>query len=169
MYRTPINFHKRMMRGDVPIAYIVVHTPMGYRAYGEKELSAVFGMIRLLADGSVMAGGDETAGSEGDAVASKSARILNIGTFERTLQPVVSDLLAAYQSKQRQHIAVVLDDTDGYFTRMLPKEPLLGREMRLYVGFEGTPQSEHLNILCGSISEICRDQSGQLTLEADEK
>jgi len=171
VYRTPINFHKRLMRGESPITYVIVRTPLGYRAYGEKELAQVFGSLRLLADGSVVAGGDEVAGSDTlqTDMASKSARITGFGYFERTIQSMNTDLLTAFTTKQRQHISIPVDDTDGYFTRLMAKEPFLGGSLQVFVGFERTPQSEHLNIFTGAISEIEKNGDGTMIWEADER
>ncbi len=64
MYRVPITFHKRLLRGEAPITYVMITTHLGYRAYAAKELSDVFDISGYIADGSVIADGSHTAGAE---------------------------------------------------------------------------------------------------------
>lgn len=168
MYRVPIRFYNKLMAGEIPVAYVLVHTKLGYRAYGEKELSDVFGILRLLADGSVVAGGGETAGMDSTGTIEKSGRILRIGQFDRTIQARGKNVLAAWTGKQIQHVAVDLDNADRYFTRLIVKEPFLGRDLIVYVGFESSPQSEHLKVFAGTIAEISVDRT-VMTLEAEER
>lgn len=168
MYRVPITFHNKLMAGEIPAAYVLIHTHLGYRAYGEKELSDVFGVLRLLANGSAVAGGEETAGADSTGTIEKSGRILDIGTFDRTLQPRGGNVLTAWTGKQSQHIAVRLDNADRHFSRLIVGEPFIGRPLTVYVGFESSPQSEHLRVFTGTIMEISFE-SESMTLEADER
>jgi len=168
VYRVPIKFYNNLMAGEIPVAYALVHTHLGYRAYGEKELTDVFGILRLLADGSVVAGGDETAGMDSTGTIEKSGRILSIGNFDRTIQPRGRNVLAAWSGKQTQHLSVDLDNADLYFSRLIVQEPFLGRDLIIYVGFESSPQSEHLRVFSGVIAEIGIDRT-VMTLEADER
>ena len=156
------------MLGEVPIAYILIHTHLGYRAYAEKEMSDVFGILRLLADGSIVAGGASTAGADSTGTIEKSARIISIGSFERTLRPRSGNVLSAWTGKQMQHVSVDLDNVDRYLSQLIAKEPFLSRSLTVYVGFESSPQSEHLRIFQGVIAEIVITRS-IMTLEADEQ
>lgn len=155
------------MRGEQPTMYIVVNTPLGDRAYGNKELIAVFDTAPILADGSHLADGSWTAGGYSAGVLEKSGRVLDFGTFERTISPRTDDLLAAYSGKQRQHISLQLDNADAYFAQLIGKEPFLGRGIKAFVGFEDEPQANHLNIFAGTISEI--SMLSVMTVEADER
>ena len=167
MHRIPIQFHDRMMRGEIPSVYALVHTHMGYRAYSEQELSQVFSLLGLLADGSTDADGSHTAGSESTGVIEKSARVLSFGSFERTIQPKKDDVLTAMSSKQKQHINIELDNADRYFSKLIPKEPFIGRTISIYVGFDEDPQSEHLQQFAGTISEL--SIMSVFGIEADEQ
>jgi hypothetical protein len=167
MYHIAKSMHDRLMRGEQPTPYVVVETHLGYRAYAAKELTEVFDVLGLIADGSVMADGSHTAGSESAGVLEKSARVLDFGAFERTLQPRTADVMAAYNMKQKQHMTIQFDNADRYFSRLIAKEPFIGRPMWSYVGFETDPQSEHLRIFAGRISEI--SALPVMTVEADER
>jgi hypothetical protein len=155
------------MRGESPTPYVVIQTHLGYRAYAEKELKSVFDIQGYFADGSYLAGGSITAGSASAGVVEKSGRVINFGSFERTLQPKKDDVLAAYSGKQIQHISLKMDNSDRYFAQLIAKEPFIGRPIKCYVGFEDDSQSEHLSIFSGIISEM--SVLPTLTIEADER
>ena len=167
MLRIPINTHKRLQRGEIPQAYAVINTHLGYRAYGDKALEAVFADTPVLLDGSWSLGGAETLSGGAIETLEKSARVLNFSSFERTISPLKDDLLTAYSAKQKQHLSLQLNNTDGYFSRLLAQEPFLGREVKIYLGFEAEPQSTHLSIFAGLISEL--SVLPVLTIEADER
>ncbi len=167
MYRIPITFHNRLMRGEIPITYAMIRTHLGYRAYAEKELTAIFGAAGHLLDGSFLLDGSVILGSTSIDVMDNAGRVLNFGSFERTLQSVKDDVLTALSSKQLQHSSIELDNADGYFSRIIPKEPFLGRPINIYVGFEADLYSEHLSIFRGIISEL--NVMPVLTIEADER
>lgn len=167
MYRVPITFHKRLLRGEAPITYVMITTHLGYRAYAAKELAEVFDIAGYIADGSVTADGSYTAGSETIGLIDKSARVLDMGRLERTIQPKKDDVLAAYSGKQLQHISIQLDNSDGYFSRLTAKEPFIGRPIAIRCGFEAVPYASHINLFTGVISEI--DMGHIMTIEADER
>lgn len=167
MYRVPIAFHNRLMRGEVPTPYVVIQTHLGYRAYAEKELKAVFDLLGYIADGSSLADGSITAGSASSGVIEKSGRVVSFWSFERTLQPKKDDVLVAYSGKQIQHISLEMDNSDRYFSQLIAKEPFIGRPIKCYVGFEDSPQSEHLSVFSGVISEM--SVLPTLMIEADER
>lgn len=172
MYRTPISFHKRLIQGEVPISYIVVETHMGYRAYAEKELKAIFDPAGHLLDGSFLFGGPiwsspiVTLGSESSGVIEKSGRVISFGSFTRSLQSMKDDVLGSYQSKTLQSMSIDLDNSDDYFSKLITTEPFIGRPVKYYVGFEDESQSEHLKLFSGIITEM--GVLGKMTIEADE-
>jgi len=153
VYRITLEFHKRLSRNEKPVPYILIQTHMGFRAYAGKELSRVFDVEGLIADGSITADGSETAGVS-LGVLEKSGRVLSFGSFERALQSRRSDVLAAYSSKQLQHLSIQLNNADRYFSRLIATEPFLGRPLWLFSGFESMPQQTHLSRLRGIITEI---------------
>ena len=167
MYRVPITFHKRLLRGEVPITYALITTHLGYRAYAAKELAQVFDISGYIADGSVTADGTHTAGSETIGLIDKAARVLDMGWLERTIQPKKDDVLAAYSGKQLQHISIELDNADRYFSRLIAKEPFVGRPIAIRCGFEADSYASHINLFTGIISEI--DVGHTMTIEADER
>ena len=167
MYRTSINFHNRLMRGEVPISYIVIETHMGYRAYAEKELGAVFDVLGYIADGTYLADGSITAGDVGAGVIEKSARVISFGSFERSLQSQKEDVLGSYQSKTLQSMSIEMDNADGMFAKLIASEPFIGRPLKYYVGFEALSQSDHLKVFSGIITEMTVLKS--LTLEVNEE
>lgn len=167
MYRISIDFHKRLEKGEVPISYILIETHMGYRAYAEKELTGIFDILGLIADGSVIADGSELAGSASAGVVEKSGRIISFGSFERSLQSMKDDILGSYQNKTLQHMSVELDNTDRYFSRLIASEPFIGRPLVYYVGFETLSQSEHLELFSGMIIEMTVMPT--LTIEVNEE
>lgn len=167
MIRIPIGFHKYLMQGKVPVTYCQIATHLASRIYSDRELQGVFSASALLADGSVLADGSEIAGYGSASAGEKAARVIDFGSFERTISPQSSDLLASFSGKQKQHIAVKLDNSDYYFTRLIAKEPFLSRKLFLFVGFEDHPQSDHYSIFAGTISEISVDKDS-MTLGAEE-
>ena len=167
MYRTSINFHKRLMRGEIPVPYIIIATHMGYRAYAEKELTKVFDLLGYIADGTYLADSSITAGSISAGIIEKSARVVSFGSFERNLQSLKDDVLGSYQSKTLQFLSVDLDNSDAYFAKLMAKEPFIGRMLSYYLGFEEDPQSEHLELFSGIITEM--NVMGIATVEANEE
>lgn len=145
MYRIPISTHNRIARGEIPILYLRITTHLGERTYAKKSITA-----------------SAIAGSMGCL-----ARVLSFGSFDRTLSPKTSDLLASYTRKQQQHISVQLDNADGYFSRLLGKEPFLSRPISIYVGFEDEVAVNHIAIFNGVIAEV--SALPVLSIEADEK
>ena len=168
MYRTTINFHKCLERGEKPITYVLIQTALGYRVYAKKEIDKVFDPeAGHYADGTYSADGSITAGS-GGGVIEKSARVLSFGSFERTISPKHDGLSVRYTSKQQQHISVVLNNADRHFSKILGKEPFLGGAMSLYTGFGSLDFYEHLERFEGVISEV-KITSGRMVLEAEEQ
>ena len=167
MYRIHINTHNRLVRGEVPISYIVILTHMGYRAYAEKELTKVFDVLGYIADGTYSADGTITAGSVGAGVVEKSARVISFGSFDRNLQSMKENILESYQSKTLQHMSIELDNADRYFAKLIGSEPFIGRPLKYYIGFESEPQSEHLELFNGVITEMTVMPT--VTIEANEE
>lgn len=167
MYRTTIGFHNRLMQGKVPVPYIVIRTGHGYRAYAEKELVGVFDTAGYIADGTYSADGTITAGALSAGVLEKSARVISFGAFNRSLQPINSDILGGYQSKALQSLAVELENSDRHFSRLIAADPFIGMQIKYYVGFEDLPQSEHIKIFSGIINEITL--MPKMTIEANEE
>jgi hypothetical protein len=167
MYNIPINFYKRLVKGEVPVSYMVIETHMGYRAYAEKELTGVFAILPHLLDGSYLLDGSITLGSESSGVIEKEGRIISFGLFKRTLEPIKSDIFGSYQQKTLQHMSIQLDNADGKFARLIALEPFIGRPLKYYVGFEVDPQSEHLNFFSGVITEMT--VMPVMIIEADEE
>ncbi len=165
MLRIPITFHNALMQGKTPIAYCIIKTHLTDRVYSDRELKGVFSATGILADGSVLADGSQIAGGGSAGVLEKSSRVLSFGSFERTITPQSADLLTAFSGKQRQRISIVLDNSDYYMTRLIAKEPFIGRKISLHVGFEDRPQNEHYQPFKGTISEISVDKDS-MTLEA---
>jgi hypothetical protein len=168
MYRIPIEFYNRLIQGESPIPYIVIETHLGYRAYAQKEMVGIFNPDDpVIFDGSWTLGGTVILGAGTAGVIDKSGRLLDAGSFERTLSPRGSDLLVSYEQKQMQHASIQLDNADNYFAKLIPKEPFIGRTLRIYVGFEEESQSTHLRLFTGIISEL--SVLPVMTIEADEQ
>lgn len=168
MYRLSIDFHNRLEKGEVPISYIVIETHMGYRAYAEKELIGVFDPVApYLLDGSWILDGSVLLGSASAGIIEKSGRVIQFGSFDRSLQSMKNDILGSYQSKTLQHMNIDLDNSDRYFSQLIAMEPFIGRPLIYYVGFETLSQSEHLELFSGIITEMTVMPT--LTIEADEE
>lgn len=167
MYRITIDFHNRLMKGEVPVSYILIETHMGYRTYAEKELIEIFDPVDpYIFDGSWILDGSVLLGSV-TGIIEKSARVISFGSFSRSLQSVTGDVLGAYQSKILQHMSIELDNSDRYFSQLIASEPFIGRPLTYYVGFEGLPHSEHLELFSGMITEM--SVMPTLTIEANEE
>ena len=167
MLRITKGIHDRLMRGEQPVIYALVETHMGYRAYATKELGKVFDILGHILDGSFELDGSTLLGADSTGMIEKSAKLLDPGSFERTISPIKDDVLTSYQGKQKQHISIQLDNADRYFSQLTAKEPFIGRTLRMYVGFEDESQSVHLRIFTGIISEI--SMLPIMTIEADER
>ena len=167
MYRLSIDFHKRLIKGEVPISYILIETHMGYRIYAEKELTGIFGSLPHLYDGSYLFDGFILYGAMSAGVVDKSARVISFGSFDRNLQSLKDDILASYQSKTLQHLSIDMDNSDRYFSRLIASEPFIGRPLIYYVGFEPLSQSDHLELFSGRITEMTVMPT--LTIEANEE
>ena len=162
-----INFHKRLMRGEVPVSYIVIQTHMGYRAYAEKELTGVLALVSCLYDGTYLFDGSITYGGDSAGVLEKQGRVISFGSFERNLQSLKEDILASYQSKTLQNMSIELENSDRYFAQLIASEPFIGRPLKYYIGFEADPQAEHLEVFSGIITEMTVMPT--LTIEANEE
>ncbi|MBN2437977.1 MAG: hypothetical protein JXL20_05180 [Deltaproteobacteria bacterium] len=167
MYRIPIAFHRRLMRGEVPITYILIETHLGYRAYCGKEMARIFDIAGFFADGTYDADGSIDAGESTIGLIDKGARVLDLGSLDRTIQPKKDDILAAYSGKQLQHVRIELDNADRYFSRLIAKEPFLGRPISIRCGYEADGYMSHIGLFTGTISEISLLPT--MTLEADER
>lgn len=170
MYRTSLNFHDRIERGEQPIVYALINTAIGWRAYGEKGITGTFDVDTVyLADGSYTAGGSILAGGgSGYGIVDSGARLTSIQAFERTVRPTGKDLLKGYVSKQLAHVSVEFDNADRHFSKLIPREPFLCATLALYTGFEDIAFSEHRRMFKGTISQV-ELQDGTMTVEADEQ
>jgi len=167
MYRTTIDFHKRLTRGEIPTPYIIIQTHMGYRAYAEKELTTVFDPAASILDGSWDFDGSVLLGGSSLEVMEKSARVVSFQPFERNLQSLKEDVLGSYQTKMLQHLSIDLDNSDRYFSQLIASEPFITRPIVYYLGFESLPFNEHLKRFSGVITEM--NVLPTLTIEADEE
>lgn len=170
MYRSTINFHNRLARGEKPTIYVLIHTAIGWRSYGKKALKNIFDVDNLyLADGTYTADGSIHAGSDSSyGVIDNQGRIVDMSGLERTLSPKKENMYTGFQVKQVKHLNVSLDNRDRHFSRIIPTEPFLGQGMFAYAGFEDTPFAEHRQVFGGIISEI-EMSSGLMKLEASEE
>jgi hypothetical protein len=155
------------MRGEVPVSYVIITTHMGLRAYAEKELGSIVEMLPYLADGQWIADGSISAGGDSAGVIEKSARVINFGNFERSLQANKDDVLGSYQSKTLQSMTIEIANDDQYFAKLIAKEPFIGRGIQYFVGFEDLPQDDHLSLFKGIVTEM--SLMGQATVEAEER
>jgi len=169
VYRTTIGFHNSLYQDKKVFAYVIIGTDLGHRAYAKKELTSIFSIGDVAyADGTYLADGSITAGSASAGVIDKAGKILSLSSFNRTINPKKEGLLLGFTKKQQQHITVVLANNDKYFSKMLPKEPFLAKELRYYIGFPDLNFYEHLRVFTGIISEVSIT-SNTMILEADEK
>lgn len=167
MYRVPLNFHKRLHRGEIPTPYIIIETHLGYRTYAEKELGGIFSSNPYFFDGSWTLDGSVTLGASSIQTLDKSGRVLRFGVPDMNLQSIKENVLASYQSKTLQHFTVEMDNADRYFAQIIAKEPFIGRPLSYWVGFEQDPQSEHIKRFSGVITEMT--VMPVMILEADEE
>ena len=167
MYRVLIDTYNKLTQGEIPIVYVLIGTHLGYRAYAEKKLGKVFDVLATILDGSWILDGSVHLGSDSIGTIDTSARLLNVGNFERTLTSKKDDVLIAFERKQLQHIFVELDHADRYFSKLISKEPFLSRNINLFIGFEEEPHTNHISIFEGVISEM--SVLSILTIEADER
>lgn len=169
MYRTPFVLHQGLQRHEIPVVYVLINTSMGWRGYATKEINAGYSEDSPhIADGSVTADGGHTAGSASYGLLDLQGRIVNISSLSRILSPVNSDILGAYTKHQLQHISITLADSDDYFGKLLAKEPMIGKEIRIYVGFDSDAHTDHLRIFNGKIASTTIVQTG-LQIEAEER
>jgi len=176
LYRTTIGFHERLQQGKIPVAYMLIETPIGWRVFAEKEIKSVFdsaGAIYL--DGTVYLGGPAPV-SDGDdylgegywGIISKGGRVISWGGFGRSLQPRYSDIVASFSQKEIQQLSVELDNADDYFSRLIAQEPFVGQAVQVYLGFEDLPQTQHIPLFRGKATELQLDPTS-MTLEAQER
>lgn len=144
MYRVPLTLHKALQEGQNPVIYCVIDTGMGKRVYSGKELTCTI-----------------------SSALEKSARVVSFGSFERTIQPKRSDVLTAYGDKQTQHLSMQFDNADGYFARMVAKEPLVGATLSVRFGLESDTSTSHISIFSGTISEVSLLPT--MTIEVDDR
>ncbi len=144
MYRVPLTLHKALQEGQNPVIYCVIDTGMGKRVYSSKELTCTI-----------------------SSALEQSARVISFGTFERTILPRTENVLTSYEGKQKQHISIQLDNADRYFSKLIAKEPLLGKTLTIYIGLESDSTASHIGIYSCPISEV--SPMPTMTIEADER
>lgn len=152
MLRVPIAMHERLERGDTPLVYMLLSTPMGWRGYAEKELGESFDVGAVYPDGTWEP--DGTVDIDGLGLLSKLGLLRRVSSLERTISPQSTGVLSAFSRRQRQRIRAELLDPDRHIPRMLPREPILGRACRIVCGFEDLPYSEHLPLFDGEVVEV---------------
>ncbi len=148
MYRTTIDFHNKITRGEKPNLYVIIHTPMGHRLYSDREWPD-----------------DMTI--EGFGLLDKGARVKSFGSFERTVSPTKWDLLTAFERKQRQHNILELENSNRHFSKIIAKEPFLNATVSIHVGFVDQATTHHLTIYQGTVANI-RITRSSIVLESDE-
>lgn len=168
MYRTTLNFHKYIEQGRVPIAYILIQTDMGWRAYAEKTLTETFDEAAQIADGTYLADGSIYASGIPIGAVDLQGRILRISNPQRTIRPSNRSISNSYNVKQQMHLSVTLDNCDDYFSRLIAKEPFLSKTLRSYVGFEALPHWESLRQFQGVITAT-KINANTFVIEADEQ
>lgn len=167
VYRTTINFHKRVMRGEKPVPFVLIHTDMAWRAYAQKTLTKTFDEEQYVANGTYTGDGTITAGASIGAV-DLQRRILSISSPSRTIRPSSRSISNSYAAKQQASISLTLDDADSYFSKLIALEPFLSKELRSYVGFEALPHWESLRIFQGIITSVMLKQT-TIIIQADEQ
>lgn len=168
MYRTLLDFHKKLEADKVPIMYCLIETNMGWRAYGFKELKGTFDPESAVADGTYNSNSSVFAGSTAIGAIDRAGKVLSFGSFERTISPRTKDVINSMEYRQLQHTQVTLSNHDQYFTKLIPTEPFLTKPLKVFFGFEGDSFTEHLSVFRGVISEI-RVEGDNIVLEADER
>lgn len=170
MYRTTIDFHDRITRGETPSVYVLINTALGWRAIGEKTIANIFDAGDVyLADGTYLADGSILAGSGSYGLIDVQARLKGLSGLERTINPRTANVLTSLTTKQLQHLAATVNNTDRHYTKILPTEPFLGRTMSAWLGYESIPFSEHRCLFTGTINKIKASAGGTMTIEADEQ
>ncbi len=148
MFNLPLNFFDKIQKGKIPIIYAVIVTDKGSRAYSQNNLSGVF--------------------LENDTYLDTQGRLKNISSLERAIQSQTRDTIDNLTNAERQSITVILDDTDFYFSKLLPLEPFLTNLLYVYVGFEADALTDHIQWFKGKITIV--EKSGtDLNLEAEGK
>lgn len=144
MFRVPEDMHLRLMRGEQPTVYATIATGMGTRCYGMKKMA------------------NAPAG-----VLCNEARLIDAGTMERTIEPGGNNALIAYQGgKVEQHVSIQFDNADKHFSVLLASEPMIGRPLSMYVGFDDDAATDHIRIFSGTITLL--SVMPLLTVEATE-
>lgn len=152
MYKTSIDFHNRVTRGEKPELYIVIHTQFGARAFAGETLSDNFDTVGKLYDGSYTYNGDITYG-DGDFLLSKLPLVKSYGGLNRTLSYQSKTLLVGATSKRQGSFTVVLNNADKFIEKMMQKEIFITRQLQVIAGFEDVPFNEHLIFFNGTIDE----------------
>jgi len=148
VYNVTLDWHNRLKQGEIPLPYILIATNMGTHAYGSKELS------RLLLN-------------QVDNLLTHSARVKSFGAPLRTINPLYSNLLTSFTTKQLSHLSVILSNDDNAVTRVMIDSPFLGGALSLYLGFEGDDLEGHLAAFSGLISKI-KVSTSEVIIEANE-
>jgi hypothetical protein len=169
MIRLSIETHRALAQGQKLTPYVGIQTHLAWRSYASRPLAGSFAGAALYADGSITADGSHTAGAESEGMADNKGRLLDPGSFERSIAPQTTDILTAMQSKQVQSTSITLDNTDLYFSKMIAKEPFLSRPLSIYAGLDSRPSSEHIPLFQGVINEIEVNSDGQMIITAEER
>ncbi len=148
MFNLPLNFFNKIQKGQIPIIYVVVVTDKGSRAYSQNDLSGVF--------------------LEGNTYLDWAGRLKNISSLERAIQSQTRDSIDNLSNIERQTQTVVLDNTDFYFSKLLPLEPFLTKTLYVYSGFEADALADHIQWFRGKITVVELIES-DLNLMAEEK
>jgi len=150
----------------MPVPYVLLETALGWRVFGSQGTPWLLSWELATAGGSVMADGTMRAG-EAHALFDVGSRVVSFGRFERALNPRTDDILTAYTTRSQGWTTVILDNADGYFTRIMAREPVLGKRVRIHVGYSGDRISRHLSLFVGTVAEA-RPVGTELALDVEE-
>jgi hypothetical protein len=156
MYRQTITFYKLLEQGLSPTPYIFIKTSFGTRVYSDKDPGSLFSFGTYYFDGSWKLDGSVIAGDE--LIIDIQNRVKSFGNCNKTIQPNKYELLVSSQIKRQQSVIISLNNVDNYLSKVLGKEPFLGQNFYIYVGFFTIPRSEHLKIFSGKISKVRREK-----------
>lgn len=163
----PQSFYDNIASGMQPIVYIVIETQIGLRLYSNKQLDDHYEATTLLLDGSWLLDGSMTLGVDSIFYASKDPIIVSYDKLQETLSLKSKDLLTGYTLKKQSSFTVGLNNADRKLGALLAAEPFITRPLRVYIGDDETPSSEHIKLFEGVVDEVNIDVS-KLTITAIE-
>jgi hypothetical protein len=137
------------------LVYIVTATGIrvyGYRYPSDKDIGNIKS-VRLY-DGSIKFDGTNFYGFGTENILERDGEVLSIGIWTENLVPETGQLLSSLRQTELSSTTIVLNNADRSISKILSKDPWLGAEVIIKVGFKDLANADYITRARGLIDQI---------------